>query len=100
MNNLLPNQNFIVHIFCKKIRYMAKAYQAIERWMWRTLASMRKTVDSTSKLHALNEQILRYVPVTRMAGGRMAARARAKATSKAKAKAPAQRLLPIADYCH
>ena len=64
------------------------------------MASMSKTVNRTSKLHALNEQILRYVPVARKAGGRMAARAKAKATSKAKAKAPAQRLLPIADYCH
>ena len=78
---------------------MWKAYRAIATWMGTTMASMTKTMKSMSSLLTLNEQILRYVPVARKAGGRMAARAKAKATNKAKAKAPAKRLLPIAGYC-
>ena len=76
---------------------MRKAYRAIEKWMADTLGRMRKTMRSMSSLHTLTEQILRYVPVARKAGGRMAARAKAKAKNKAKAKASAPLRLPIAD---
>ena len=78
---------------------MGKAYGAMAKWSRNTMASLSKTVKSISSLLTLNEQILRYVPVARKAGARMAARAKAKAKNKAKAKASALRL-PIADYCN
>ena len=83
-----------------RLRYISKAYGATAKWMRNILSSLSEAVKSISSLRTLIEQILRYVPVARMAGGRMAARAKAKAKAKnkAKAKASAPLRLPIADY--
>ena len=80
-----------------RLRYISKAYGATAKWMRNIWASLSKVVKSISSLRTLNEQILRYVPVARKAGGRMAARAKAKPKNKAKAKASAPLRLPIAD---
>ena len=102
--HFLPNQNFIFTYFLEKIkttmwrlRYISKAYGATAKWMRNILSSLSEAVKSISSLRTLIEQILRYVPVARKAGGRMAARAKAKAKNKAKAKASAPLRLPIAD---
>ena len=82
-----------------RLRYLGKAYTAAAKWMRHIWASLSKAVKSISSLRTLIEQILRYVPVARMAGGRIAARAKAKAKAKNKAtaKASAPLRLPIAD---
>ena len=82
-----------------RLRYISKAYGATAKWMRNILSSLSEAVKSISSLRTLIEQILRYVPVARMAGGRMAARAKAKAKAKNKAtaKASAPLRLPIAD---
>ena len=70
-----------------RLRYLGKAYGATAKWMRNIRASLSKAVKSISSLRTLNEQILRYVPVARKAGARIAARAKAKAKSKANPKA-------------
>lgn len=107
MNIFCQTKILFLHIFWKKIkttmwrlRYISKAYGATAKWMRNILSSLSEAVKSISSLRTLIEQILRYVPVARMAGGRMAARAKAKAKAKnkAKAKASAPLRLPIADW--
>ena len=67
-------------------RYMCNTYRIMEKYNHNTMSHMHTIIKAMTSLILLHEKILQYVPVVRIAGARIAARAKAKAKSRVKPK--------------